>query len=234
MKKIYIFDLDDVLIKVLPFSAFLTADSNGIIDTSKEYSDYFKKIKSLFWDKASKNVLFKKSGDFVVIIDADTKRPINPDILQYVSDKKNERNFEVKNDLLLLRSFPGFHSDPNTLGKEVNNYVFKDYSSAENKMILTGRDEELRPFVEKSLKEMGIEYPNYGLYMFPGGSKSIKDVKTEVILNTIQEHGWDEVHFYEDRKDWLYHAEGSVKSKFPNVKFVPHLITNVKDSHKFH
>ena len=54
----------------------------------------------------------------------------------------------------------------------------------------------------------------------------------EHYLKTIELNNWDEVHFYEDRADWLYHAEGAVKEKFPNVKFISHLITNIKDKMK--
>lgn len=233
MKKISIFDLDDTLSLTKPFSAFVTADANGVVNIEASYSDYFKKIKSLFWDKLSKNILFKKSGDYIVIYNAETKKPFTGDVLPYISDKKTERNFEVKNDLLILRAFPGFHSDPDTIGKEINYDVFNDYMSAENRMILTGRDEELRPQIEKALKEMGIEHPNYGLYMFPGKSQSIKDFKSDVILKSIEKENWDEVHYYEDRQDWLHNAEGAVKVAYPNVKFVPHFISNVKDSQTF-
>jgi hypothetical protein len=65
--------------------------------------------------------------------------------------------------------------------------------------------------------------------LYQRGPQPIKDFKTDVILKTIEANGWEEVHFYEDRADWLYHAEGAVKETFPDVKFVPHLITNIKE-----
>jgi hypothetical protein len=99
-------------------------------------------------------------------------------------------------------------------------------------MIVTGRDEELRSFIVDVFKELNLELPNYGLILYQKGSQSIKDYKTEIILKTIELNNWDEVHFYEDRADWLYHAEGAVKEKFPNVKFISHLITNIKDKMK--
>ena len=106
------------------------------------------------------------------------------------------------------------------------------YKKASNKMIVTGRDEELRQHILKIFDELNLELPNRGLILYQRGKQSIKDFKTQIILDAIEANDWDEVHFYEDRPDWLYHAEGAVKEKYPNVKFVPHLITNIKEKMK--
>ena len=73
-------------------------------------------------------------------------------------------------------------------------------------MILTGRDEQLRSQIEENLRELGVEYPNYGLKLFKQGRDSIKQFKTDTILKSISENNWKEVHFYEDRQDWLNFA----------------------------
>ena len=72
----------------------------------------------------------------------------------------------------------------------------------------------------------------HGFHMYQGGMP-IKDFKTKVILDGIEENGWDEIHFYEDRQDWLHHAEGAVKEKYPNINFITHFLSDVKDQHKF-
>ena len=178
------------------------------------------------------NVAFEKKGDFVIPINKETGKPFPGEFIEYFKEKKFQRYFDVHDNNLVIKSFPGFHSSPETLGKILNLDVIKDYQRANNKMIVTGRDEELRSFIIDVFKELNLELPNYGLILYQKGSQSIKDYKTEIILKTIELNNWDEVHFYEDRADWLYHAEGAVKEKFPNVKFISHLITNIKDKMK--
>lgn len=233
MKSIYIFDLDDSLTETKTFSSFVGTEDGQKIDTFTHYPAYFKSAKSIFWDKLSKDVYFKRLGDFVVPINATNDKPFSSDSLEHFNgDKRKDKMFAVKNDIVVLKPFSGFHSDPSTIGKVINEPVYKDYMTSENKMILTGRDEKLRAPIEENLKEIGIEYPNFGLKMYSGNS-GIKNWKSNVILQTIEENNWEEVHFYEDRTDWLHFAEGSVTEKYSNVKFVAHHVSNIKDKHKF-
>ena len=232
MKTIHIFDMDDTLFETPKFSDFVGVPDDGLIDDTKYFPDYFKKLKVIFIDKMNKNIAFEKKGDFVIPINKETGKPFPGEFIEYFKEKKFQRYFDVHDNNLVIKSFPGFHSSPETLGKILNLDVIKDYQKANNKMIVTGRDEELRSFIVDVFKELNLELPNYGLILYQKGSQSIKDYKTEIILKTIELNNWDEVHFYEDRADWLYHAEGAVKEKFPNVKFISHLITNIKDKMK--
>lgn len=232
MKTIHIFDMDDTLFETPKFTDFVGVEGNGVIDHTKHFPDYFRKVKGAFLDKVSKEVYFIKQGDFVIPINKATGKPFSGDYIEYFTDKKFKRMFDVHDDTLIIKSFPGFHSSPETLGNIMNSDVIHDYKGASNKMIITGRDEELRPFILEIFKELKLDLPNYGLILYQRGPQSIKDFKTDVILKTIESNGWEEVHFYEDRSDWLYHAEGAVKEKFPNVRFVPHLITNIKEKMK--
>jgi hypothetical protein len=233
MKTISIFDLDDSLTETPTFSSFVGAEDGQKIDTFKYYPAYFKSVKSMFWDKLSKDVIFKRLGDFVVPINASNDKGFTSDSLEYFNgDKRKDKMFAVKNDVVTLKPFAGFHADPTTIGKKINEPVYEAYVSAENKMILTGRDEKLRKPIEDTLKELGIECPNFGLKMYSGNS-GIKNWKAHIIIQTIQENKWEQVDFYEDRQDWLHYAEGCVKEKYPNVKFVAHFVSNIKDKHKF-
>jgi len=232
MKTIHIFDMDDTLFETPKFSEFVGLENDGVIDEEKYFPDYFKKIKIMFIDKMNKNIFFEKRGDFIVPINKETGKSFPGEFIDYFKDKKTQRYFDVHDNHLVIKSFPGFHSSPETLGKILNLDVIKDYQKANKKMIVTGRDEALRSYIVNIFKELDLELPNYGLILYQKGSQSIKDFKTDIILKTIEMNNWDEVHFYEDRSDWLYHAEGAVKEKFPNVKFVPHLITNVKQKMK--
>jgi hypothetical protein len=229
---IHIFDLDDSLTETPVFASFLNAEDGQEIDVQKHYPQYFKAAKGAFWDKLSKPVSFKRMGDFVVVINKATGSPFDGGAMDYFTDKRTQRMFEVVNDTIVLKSFPGFHSDPNTIGKKINLPAYEKYKTATNNMILTGRDERLRSQIEKVLAEIGIEYPSYGLKMY-SGNEGIKKFKARIITDSIRENGWNEVHFYEDRQDWLHYAEGVVKEQFPDVKFVPHYVSNIKNEMKF-
>lgn len=233
MKTIHIFDMDDTLFETPKFSDFVGIEKDGLIDDSKYFPDYFKKLKVMFIDKMNKYVSFEKKGDFIIPINNENNKPFPGEFIEYFKDKKNQRYFDVHDNYLIIKSFPGFHSSPETLGKILNLDVIKDYQKADKKMIITGRDENLRSHIVKIFSDLNLQLPNYGLILYQKGNQSIKDFKTDIILKTIELNKWEEVHFYEDRADWLYHAEGAVKEKFPDVKFVPHLITNIKDKMKF-
>ncbi len=74
----------------------------------------------------------------------------------------------------------------------------------------------------------GIDLPNFGLYLFKGGRKGISDFKVETIINTIKENNWEEIHFFEDRQDWLNKAEQEVVNFSPKIKFHKHLVVSDK------
>lgn len=232
-KILHVYDLDDTLTATPNFADFFDIEDGATIDTFKYYPSYFKQVKSMFWDKLSKDISFKKSGDFVVIINKASGKPFDGSYINYfLGDRRAQKMFEVYEDVLTLRSFPGFHSTPDTIGKMLNQIIVDKYKSVENKMILTGRDEKLRKHIEDNLKELGMEYPNQGLKLYSGNS-GIKNWKANTIIDSVKEHGWNEVHFYEDREDWLKFAEESVKKEFPNVKFVAHHVSNIKNARKF-
>lgn len=232
-KTIHIFDLDDTLTKTGDFVDFLNTENGAEINTTKYHPEYFRTVRAAFWDKLSKPVIFVRKGNFVVPINKATGKHFDGDTMSYFGERRYQRMFEVVNDIVTVRSFPGFHSDPTTIGREINMPGHDEYAKASNRMILTGRDEELRPQIEAVLNEIGIEYPNYGLKMFKQGRDSIKQFKTETILKSIEENGWTEVNFYEDRQDWLNFAAGAVKERYPEVKFISHFVSNIRNEKKF-
>lgn len=241
MREIHIFDLDDTLTETPKFVDFLSVDKSGVIDINKKYSDYFKSVSNYMYLIFSKEVEFHKKGDNIYLYDKNKKNYLGDEYIQYLIDvNPNEishlgiksstvnrmpKNFESHNGKLSLRSFPGFHSDPDTIGKTLKEPVYKIYKSVKNRMILTGRAERLRSFIEDVLfNELKIDKPEYGLKLY-NSSEGISNYKNKEIEKTIIENKWDVVHFYEDRKDWLDGAALYIKEKFPNVKFVKHLIT---------
>lgn len=191
-----------------------------------------------------KEICFKKSGDFVVVFDKSSKKLLGSEYINYIQDLVPEklsqmgvknsvkkdmlRSIEEKDGMLVLQPFPGFYDAESTIGKEVNPEVFSVYKSAKNKMVLTGRRENIRQYIKNVFAELGVEMPNCGLNLFPGGNKSILEYKTKVIEDAILGNGWKEVHFFEDNSKWLDKVAAEIKSKFPDVEFKKHLITNIK------
>lgn len=227
-KILHVFDMDDTLFETPTFADFFSEKDGENIDIEKIYPNQFLKVKSTFWDVLSKDVYFKRSGDFIVPINKETNKPFGGELIDYFNTKDLKKMFLIKNNILVLNAFNGFHSDPSTLGWIVNNPVFNDYVNAKNKMILTGRDESMRSKIMYILKFIGMEFPNYGLKLFQGKG-NIEQYKINEILQSIQKHGWEIVHFYEDRLDWLSAAEKAVSETFPEVTFIAHPITNVKN-----
>jgi hypothetical protein len=243
-KTLNVFDLDDTLLITPTFSALIPKDNNNIVDTKGEFSEFFEKIKSFFLIIFSKEIYFVSSGDFIVVFDGKTHAPLNSEYLSYVQDldkskmssyglksgyiKDILRALEVHDKYLVFKSIPDFHKKPETVGNIVNDEVFKAYKNAENKMILTGRSTELKPFIESRLGELGLDLPNFGVYCFPGGNTSIQNFKIQTILSSIEANNWSEIHFYEDRRDWLESAKIAVSEKYPDVIFHPHLIILTK------
>lgn len=259
MKRIDIFDMDDTLLYTPSFSEF-TTEKEGLIDISglDNTSEFLKKIKNIIFVIASKNIVFKKSGDYILIYDLEKKSFLKSDTLDFLTGKLSEfengkpeefskiygipkRNLKelinsvgVKNGLLYIKELKGFHANPDTIGKKVNEEIIDIYNSAKNKMILTGRDFSLKQKIEDRLKDIGLEYPNFGVHCFNQSLyKSIKDFKSKIIQEAIEENGFDEVHFYEDKKSWLDFAEMAIKQSHPEVRFYSHLVDNISNSRKF-
>lgn len=236
MKKkiIHIFDLDDSLVETPKFADFVGVKNGEFVDINTYYPDYFEKIKSAFKDVLGVDVDFIRMHDFVVPINAENHKYFEEDAVEKLLSisKQYKRMFENHKGILVLKPFPGFHADPDTIGKTINIPVYKDYINAENKMILTGRDKDLAGLILQRFDELGMERPNYGLKTYESGRLSIEQFKIQTICKSIQEFEWEVVHFYEDRKDWLLNVMAAVTELFPGVTFHPHLITNVKEKMK--
>ena len=240
-KRLDIFDLDDSLIKSVTFSELLPKDEYGNISLTGEFGEFMEKVKSFFYIVFSKEVLFKPEGDFIVVYDTQKKVPLGEEYIGYIQDLNPDsmtsyglKRGVVKDMLralglyekhIVFKNIPQFHENPETIGKIVNDQVFEDYRHAQNKMILTGRNIKLKSLIEQRLAELQLDLPNYGVHCFPGDGKiSIQQFKINTILNSIVEYDWSQIHFYEDKREWLEAAMNAVKVQYPEVAFYPHLI----------
>lgn len=96
------------------------------------------------------------------------------------------------------------------------------YNEVNNKAIVTGRMEALRKKVEKSLNDLKLDMPNYGLYCFPSKDESGDRVpiwKGNTIVNIIKKTGFKKVKFYDDNSKWVNKVTKIVNKNLPNIEF---------------
>jgi hypothetical protein len=140
----------------------------------------------------------------------------------YVLDPNKELkefgNWVRKGDRLYMFTPNAFHlsdlSLPSTL-KELSQL----YKSVENKCIVTAREESLRNKITKTLLDLGLELPKYGLHMAPVGTKNAGHWKGERIVEIINETGFQKAIFYDDNIKYIKRATKVVKEKLPNLDF---------------
>jgi len=142
----------------------------------------------------------------------------------YVLDPNKELkefgNWVRKGDRLYMFTPNAFHlsdlSLPETL-KELSEL----YKSVENKCIVTAREESLRNKITRTLLDLGLEIPKYGLHMAPNGTKNAGHWKGEKIVEIINETGFQKAIFYDDNTKYIKRATKVVREKLPNFDFTP-------------
>ncbi len=142
----------------------------------------------------------------------------------YVLDPNKELkefgNWVRKGDRLYMFTPNAFHlsdlSLPETL-KELSEL----YKSVENKCIVTAREESLRDKITRTLLDLGLELPKYGLHMAPNGTKNAGHWKGERIVEIINGTGFQKAIFYDDNAKYIKRATKVVRDKLPNFDFTP-------------
>jgi len=307
MKKVlHIFDMDDCLLCTPTMVDFIDTDSEGyVINPEPALKSHMKKLENSTFVLLRKELKFKKSGDFIVVINAKNRKPFGLEFIELIEKLKREdikavrlpertinemkRAVTLKDGIVVLEPFGGFYSSTSTIGRHLNSEVAVIYNSVDNKMILTGREDDIVKFnkwknkkensvrradqqwqdavdradspekkllkltmpkqgdsmriqikkreseltnmkihIAKRLKELSLEYPNFGLMLY-SGEGGISTFKSKAIENIVKKNGLSEVHYYEDREDWLNAAESYLQKVLPKVKFHGHLIANVKN-----
>jgi len=243
-KTLYVFDMDDTLIETPRLTDFVSVENGQIKTENENLKEVIEKIKGIFSSLFFKEICFKKSNDFIVVLDCRNKNPLGSEQLDFIQDLTPEqlqnaglknstkkellRTLGEENGVLVLNPFPGFFDAKETIGTLINPEILSIYKAVKNKMILTGRKEILRKDIEQRLKEVGIDAPNFGLHLFLPGRVSISEYKEKIIQDSIINNGWSEIHFFEDREDWLDKIAAKISEKFPDVKFHKHLVANIK------
>lgn len=247
-KILHIFDMDGTLIK-LPKLEDVAKIENGrihsgdyvidgaidkMLDLSNKALNGSEGEKSKMQQLAGiKNkVYFGKGNDEFIYLfkngvkaDLSFVQDINSSNLTEKEKESILSKLDLKKGKLILGLFSEFFQTEGTVGVKVNEKVAKEYEKAKNKMILTGRSKGILKGVAYVLFNInGLSEPNYGLHMYTNSKGGIPGFKVNVIVNSIKENNWEEIHFYEDRKDWLDFAEKQVIKQFPKIKFHKHYV----------
>jgi hypothetical protein len=97
------------------------------------------------------------------------------------------------------------------------------YKKVKNKAIVTARYSKIRHKVVEYLKKLGFDYPNYGLYCFPGLSdKNLERAspwKGRTVVKLIKENGFKKAKFYDDQPKTIREVKRAVKENLPEIEF---------------
>ena len=94
------------------------------------------------------------------------------------------------------------------------------YNNSENKCIITARNERLRQQTLNKLNKLGIEKPNFGLFMYPINSFSyIHEYKANKLLSLYKSNDFDEIHYFDDNIKLLKKIKQNLQGKNINIKY---------------
>lgn len=196
---LYVFDFDDTLVKAAEFEKFVI-----------EYLTEDITIKEIV-DKSIDTIGVKKSDlkwqDGRIYVD---------DVSQNIDVKGN---WTRKGARVYLMSPDIFGTTDLSLPTETLE-LLDFYNSVENKCIVTARSEQIRNKIEKVMEKLGIDYPNYGLHMYPYKNYTKAGTwKGNKIVELVEETGSNKVIFYDDNIKYLKSATKVIKDKLPNLDY---------------
>ena len=196
---LYVFDLDDTLVNTPEFEDFAIEYLKEEI-TVKEIVD-----KSVATIGVKKSDLKWQDGRIYV-----------EDPNQKIDVKEN---WVRKGSRVYLMSPDIFGTTNLSLPTETLDLV-DFYKSVKNKCILTARSEIVRDKIERVMKKLDIDYPNYGLHMYPFSNYSRAGVwKGNKIVELVEKTAFKKVIFYDDNIKYLKSASKVIKEKLPNLDY---------------
>lgn len=100
------------------------------------------------------------------------------------------------------------------------------YKSVENKAIVTARPIDVKDKLIEVIDNLGLEQPNYGLYMFPRqvGAGNPASWKAKTVIEIIEQNSFKTIHFYDDNKKVLNKVTREVKDKLRDILFKSYLV----------
>lgn len=195
---LHIFDFDDTLVNSPRFEDVIfkyikeNLSAKELLDKSVNYIN--KEVKDLKWENGRIYIpdpqsLIEIKGNWV---------------------RKKSRVYLMSPDLFSYLD----ESLPKEL-KELSNL----YNSIDNKCILTARPDSIRNKILRTLNNLGLEYPKYGLYMRPDNRKNAGQWKGEKIVEIVKKYNFKNVIFYDDNARYIKRSKKVVDSELPNLNF---------------
>jgi hypothetical protein len=196
---LYVFDFDDTLVNTPEFEKFVIEYLTEDVSI-KDMVD--KSIKSIGVNKSD----LKWQDGRIYIDDPSENIEVNGDWV-----RKGKRIYLMTPDI--------FGTNDLSLPTKVLDLV-DFYNSIENKCIVTARSEKIRNKIENSMSALGLEYPKYGLHMYPYENHyNVGGWKGEKIVELVEKTGFNKVIFYDDNIKYLKSANKVIKSKLPNLDY---------------
>lgn len=94
------------------------------------------------------------------------------------------------------------------------------YNSIQNKCIVTARPIQMREKVERSLGELELDYPKYGVHMYPHVNHYRAGTwKGNKIVELIEKTGFKKVVFYDDNQKYIKAANKVIKEVLPDFDY---------------
>jgi len=245
-KTLYVFDMDDTLVQtpgvldIFKVKGGKIYSGDHVIDGA--ISHMIKLFKKAFeeTDENKKRaqelagikhkITFQREGDCILMYcDGDL---VDGNTLQEIQDSPNlsdsEKNkilekFDLCENKIAIGFFSEIFQTESTIGTIKNHEIVDIYKKVKNKMIVTGRNKSIQKGTEHVLFSsmgVGLPKPNFGVHLFPGGSRKdgIKGFKASVVADSIIENGWTKIYYFDDRGDWLKYVKNSIEDRFPEVK----------------
>lgn len=131
----------------------------------------------------------------------------------------NSKNWFVKGSRIYLIAPQQFNLSNISLPKQVNTEIADIYRSAKNKAIVTARSIKLKDKIIKTLEELNLEYPNKGLFMYPGNAGTTPIWKSNIISSLIKEHNPLHVYFYEDNTKTSKEVDKKIHNLYPSLDY---------------
>ncbi len=196
---LYVFDLDDTLVVTPKFEDLVIEylKENKIEDILKKYTKKVNiDIKDLKWENG--RVFFNDPNSVVDI-------------------PSNSRNWVRKGGRVYLISPDEFRITDISLPIKLKRLVSL-YNSVENRCIITARPEEIRSKIENTLLKLGLEYPNYGIHMYPHNKYYQVGIwKGNKIVELV--NNFNSVIFYDDNAKYIKSVNRVIREKLPHLNF---------------
>ena len=195
---LYIFDFDDTLVK----------------------TPRFEDLAIPLLEKVTIEDMLKISCDHIGVSIGDLKHD-NGRIYVDDPDEKIDikGNWVRKKKRVYLLAPYTFHLSDDSFPTKLKK-MSKLYKEVENKAIVTGRPSKIKSKVVKSLLDLGLELPRFGVHCYPlddDNSDRVATWKAKKIIQLIKKTEIYNVKFYDDNRKWLRKVKEIVSETLPHV-----------------